>query len=152
MNITDDYFVGFVEGEGCFYVSVVPSKETRTGWQVIHFFKVSQNPRGLCVLKALQERLNCGYIKSNASTHSSDKSLALVVRNITDLQTLVIPFFSSKLIIKKHDFDCFEKIVQLVSAKKHQTYEGMKIILELSRSMNTGKKKFKDEDILNRYV
>lgn len=31
-RISDDYLVGFVEGEGMFYVGVVPSRETKTGW------------------------------------------------------------------------------------------------------------------------
>ena len=31
MKVTDDYIVGFTEGEGMFYIGIVPSKETRTG-------------------------------------------------------------------------------------------------------------------------
>ncbi len=35
----DGYLVGFVEGEGMFYIGIVPSKETKSGWQVIYFLK-----------------------------------------------------------------------------------------------------------------
>jgi hypothetical protein len=38
MHFSDDYFIGFVEGEGMFYIGVVPSSETKSGWQVIYFF------------------------------------------------------------------------------------------------------------------
>jgi hypothetical protein len=37
-----------------FYVGVVPSSETKSGWQVIYFFKVSQNPSGKFVLDFLK--------------------------------------------------------------------------------------------------
>lgn len=92
-RISDDYLIGFVEGEGVFYVGIVPSKETTSGWQVIYFFKVSQNPSGRLVLDYFKERLNCGYIKANSKTDLSDKSLAFVVRNYNDLINRVIPFF-----------------------------------------------------------
>ena len=36
-SISDDYLLGFVEGEGMFYIGIVPSPETKTGWQVIYF-------------------------------------------------------------------------------------------------------------------
>lgn len=147
-RISDDYLIGFIEGEGCFYVSVVPSKETTTGWQVIHFFKVSQNPRGLLVLQALQERLDCGYIKANASAVSKDKTLAYVVRNITDLNQKVIPFFQDKLVIKQADFDKFCSIIKLVTNKEHLKKEGMTQILDLCYSMNTNKRKFQKDQII----
>jgi len=56
MSLSDDYLIGFVEGEGMFYIGIVPSKETKSGWQVIYFFKVSQNPVGKTVLEELKKR------------------------------------------------------------------------------------------------
>ena len=41
--LSDDYLIGFTEGEGMFYIGIVRSLETKTGWQVIYFLKVSQN-------------------------------------------------------------------------------------------------------------
>ena len=61
-QLSDDYLVGFVEGEGMFYIGIVPSRETKSGWQVIHFFKVSQNPIGVEVLKYFLTKFLCGYI------------------------------------------------------------------------------------------
>jgi len=42
MFLSDDYLIGFTEGEGMFYVGIVPSKETKTGWQVIFFKSISK--------------------------------------------------------------------------------------------------------------
>jgi hypothetical protein len=150
-KITDDYIVGFVEGEGMFYIGIVPSKETKSGWQVIYFFKVSQNPIGRKILEYLKERLNCGYVKQNSKTDQTDRSLAFVVRNFSDLETKVLPFFRDKLIIKKKSFDTFEKVLALVKQGEHLKKEGLSKIIDLAYLMNTAKRKLTKEYILEHY-
>lgn len=150
-SISDDYIVGFVEGEGMFYIGIVPSKETKTGWQVIYFLKVSQNPIGKIVLERIKERLGCGYIKANSLTDRTDRSLAYVVRDLPSLRDIVIPFFEGKLIIKKDAFEKFKQVILLVSQKKHLTSEGMIEILSLAYSMNTQKRRVAKELILESY-
>lgn len=151
IKVSDDYLYGFVEGEGCFYASFVPARETASGWQVIHFFKVSQNPRGIEVLEALKERLQCGYIKRNASIKSTDKSMAYVVRSIYDLREKVVPYFQGKLVIKRDDFDKFSKIVDLVFHKTHLTRDGVRKIISITKTMNSGKRKYAANTILKCY-
>ena len=125
LDLSDEYFVGFVEGEGCFYIGVVKSPETKSGWQVIYFFKVSQNPSGRMVLEDLKKRLNCGYIKQNSRTDTTDKSLAYVVRDLPSLVDKVIPFFKEKLVTQKaQDYDKFVKVLEIVSSNQHLNKEG----------------------------
>ena len=150
-NISDGYLIGFVEGEGMFYIGIVPSKETKTGWQVIYFFKVSQNPKGKIILEQLKNRLDCGYIKQNSKTDFTDKSLAYVVRDLPNIKNKIIPFFEGKLIIKKEAFEKFKKVIKLVSEKKHFTYQGISKILDLAYSMNTCKRRVLKEEILKAY-
>ena len=152
MNISDDYLIGFTEGEGMFYIGIVPSSETKTGWQVIYFFKVSQNPKGEVVLQKLKERFGCGYIKSNSKSDFSDKSLAYVVRDLKSIQNKVIPFFENKLVIKKDNFEKFCQVIKIVSEKKHLTRKGIGKIIDISYSMNTGKRRYSKEEILNSYT
>ncbi len=152
MNLSDDYFVGFVEGEGMFYIGIVPSKETKSGWQVIYFFKVSQNPSGKKVLEKLKDRLSCGYVKQNSQMDKTDKSLAFVVRNLSDLINKVVPFFDDKLVIKKDAFEKFRRVLTLVESKKHLDKGGIKKIIDISYSMNTRKRKFSKSRILTDYT
>ena len=149
--ISDDYLIGFVEGEGMFYIGIVPSKETKTGWQVIYFFKVSQNPIGKVVLEAFRKRLNCGYLKQNSKTDLSDRSLAFVVRDLVSIRDKVVPFFENKLVIKEDAFEKFKKVIQIVDSKKHLTKEGMTEILSIAYSMNTKKRRVAMEKILESY-
>lgn len=152
IHLSDDYLIGFTEGEGMFYVGVVSSKETKTGWQVIYFFKVSQNPIGLNVLKEFNKKLDCGYIKLNNRNNQKDKSLAFVVRDLSSIRKKIIPFFDNKLIIKKDAFLKFKKVINIVSKKGHLNRKGMKKILELSYSMNTRKRKVSKSVILKNYT
>lgn len=149
--ISDDYLVGFVEGEGMFYIGIVPSQETKAGWQVIYFFKVSQNPAGQVILKQLLKRLGCGYIKQNSKTDQTDKSLAYVVRDLLSLRDKVIPFFDGKLFIKKDAFQKFARVITLVDKKKHLTINGMTEILSIAYSMNTRKRRVVMNEILKAY-
>lgn len=147
LSISDDYLIGFVEGEGCFYVGVVPAKTAAFRWQVIPFFKVSQNPSGKVILDKLKSRLECGYIKNNDVSTSGDKSLAYVVRDHDDLHDRVVPFFDGRLYVKRKSFEQFSKIVHMMYQKKHLTKTGFFEILDLAYSMNTGKRKFSQEHI-----
>ncbi len=151
MRISDDYILGFVEGEGMFYIGIVPSKETRSGWQVIYFFKISQNPSGLMILEQIKKRFGCGYIKSNSKSDFNDKSLAYVVRDIKSIKDKIIPFFRNKLFIKKDNFDRFAKVIGLVLSKKHLTKQGVEKIINISYLMNTAKRRYSREEILNSY-
>ncbi len=151
LKISDDYIIGFVEGEGMFYIGIVPSKETKTGWQVVYFFKVSQNPIGLEVLQQLKLRLNCGYIKQNSQTDKTDKSLAFVVRDLPSIRDKVIPFFEGRLFIKQQAFEKFKKVIKFIEEKQHFNLQGMIQILEIAYSMNTQKRRVEKQLILESY-
>lgn len=153
LRVSDDYLIGFIEGEGMFYVGVVPSKETKTGWQVIHLFKVSQNPSGKVILDHIKKRLQCGYVKPNyKGNQSKDKSLAFVVRDLSSLHTKVIPFLEGKLIIKRKNFESFKKVINLVVQKRHLSKLGMKQILDIAYNMNTAKRRVTKNKILQAYT
>lgn len=148
LEISDEYMYGFTDAEGCFYVGIVPSKETKLGWQVIPFFKVSQNPKGKVVLDYFIKRLKCGYIKSNDTKISSDKSLAYVVRNFQSLTTIIVPFFEGKLTVKSNEFKKFKKILTLMQDKNHLSKQGLNEIIDIAYSMNTLKRKVSKEMIM----
>ena len=113
--------------------------------------KVSQNPSGKSVLDYFCKRFGCGYLKENSKKDTTDKSLAYVVRDFKSIKELIIPFFKNKLIIKKDAFEKFCKVIDIVDSKNHLTAGGMKEILELAYSMNTGKRRVSKEAILEAY-
>ena len=97
----DDYLAGYVDGEGSFHVAIQRNPSTRSGWQLVPEFHVSQNPERATILTLLRTRLDCGYIKRNAKRGSRDNSLVFVVRNRDDLIEKVIPFFEAHPILSE---------------------------------------------------
>jgi hypothetical protein len=136
-SVSDDYFIGLIEGEGMFHVGIVPSPFTRLGWQVIYLFKVAQNPIGESVLVALRERLGCGAISPNAKAGARDKTLKYVVRDLENLSERVIPFCEGRLIIKREAFEGFKNVLTMVRHDDHLTVRGLLEIVDVAYAMNT---------------
>jgi hypothetical protein len=149
LHIPEDYLIGFIDAEGCFYIGVVPSKETKNKWQIIAFFKVSQNPSGKVILDKMKQYFDTGYVKPNDTIVSSDKSLAYVVRSIKDLMHHVIPKLEGKLVVKRKVFLQFKKVVTMMYERKHLEKKTFKEIIDIAYAMNTQKRKIKKEDILS---
>jgi hypothetical protein len=83
------YISGYVDGEGCFTVSISPRAKLLVGWEVRPSFSVSQNGDRAEVLHALQAYFGCGSIRPDRS----DKTLKWETRRLEDLLDRVIPHF-----------------------------------------------------------
>jgi LAGLIDADG endonuclease len=134
----DGYISGYVDGEGCFAVSVNRNSSSRSGYQLVPEFHVSQNGDRAQVLWLIRERFGgSGYVKSNGR---KDRALVYVVRRRRDLLEHVIPFFErSPLLSSKHeDFEKFAAIVRSMALGQHRTPGGFARLLEVALSMNGG--------------
>src|SRR5437762_3351513 len=85
------YISGYVDGEGCFTVSISPRAKLRAGWEVRPSFSVSQNGDRAEVLHALQAYLGCGGIRPGRS----DKTLKWETRRLEDILGRVVPHFEA---------------------------------------------------------
>src|SRR6476620_2661140 len=61
----EQWAVGFVDGEGCFSISVVRNHVCRLGWQVQHEFSVTQAAGSRPALELLFGVFGCGSIIVN---------------------------------------------------------------------------------------
>jgi hypothetical protein len=132
----DGYIAGYVDGEGCFAVSINRNPTCRSGYQLVPEFQVSQNGDRSQVLELIRERLGgCGYIKSNGK---KDRALVYVVRRREDLLERVIPFFerSPLLSSKKQEVERFATIVRMMAVGHHRTRSGFSKLLDEALSMN----------------
>jgi hypothetical protein len=132
----DGYISGYVDGEGCFAVSVNRNPSSRSGFQLVPEFHVSQNGDRSQVLVLIRERFGgIGYIKPNGK---KDRALVYVVRRRADLLEHVIPFFerSPLLSSKQEDFEKFAMIVRAMSCGIHRTPGGFSRLLDEALSMN----------------
>src|ERR671938_349716 len=83
------YISGYVDGEGCFTISIAPRATLLVGWEVRPSFSVSQNGDRAEVLYALAAYFGCGRIRPDRS----DKPPKWETRCLDELVTRVIPHF-----------------------------------------------------------
>ena len=147
------YISGFVDGEGCFSITIQKSGNVRLGIQVIPEFHVSQHQNRTEVLEVIKKILGCGYIKPNNPRNPKDQTSVYVVRNIDDLRNKVIPFFNKTplISIKQNDFEKFSRVVSLMKESGHLKKASLIVILKIAYSMNfSGKyRKQKLDDIIS---
>ncbi len=127
--------VGFVDGEGCFFVGINPHPEMTSGFQVLPEFTVVQHERDVQLLHALKQFFGCGVVRTN---HGS--RMAYRVRSLEHLNQRIIPFFEQHSLKSKKrvDFAKFRTVLQLMSKGEHLEPDGIEKIRAIASTMNTG--------------
>src|SRR3990167_3683159 len=141
---TTGWVVGFIDGEGCFSVSLHKNPTTKLGWQIMPEFVATQGEKSLASLKKLQSFFSCGRIFVNHRYDNHRENLyRFCVRSFRELDERIIPFFRENELqtAKSRDFDIFAQIIGLMKEKEHLRKMGIKKIIALATKMNTGKRK-----------
>jgi hypothetical protein len=136
VELEPQWVVGFVDGEGCFSVSIHrnPLVRRTPGWQVNPVFQVSQHERHRAVLEALQAFFGCGRVRGKGAGSRVD---VFAVDRMVDLEAQILPFFElHPLVVKHQDFVAFRTIVRAMRAKEHLTAGGFERIVRLAYGMN----------------
>jgi hypothetical protein len=140
------YISGYVDGEGCFTVSISPRAKLAVGWEVRPCLSVSQNGDRAEVLQLIQTHFGCGSIRPDRS----DKTLKWETRRLEDILERVIPHFGDYPLLssKQLDFERFAHVCHSMAAGEHRTTVGLIKIVELAAQMNpSGKRRYTAEDI-----
>ena len=142
----NSFISGFVEGEGCFCISFNRRSRLKTNVEVRPSFSVSQHKRNLELLKKINQRFLCGGIRFS----KNDQNYKYEVRSISDLARVIIPFFQEYPLLgaKASDFEKFVKVCNLVHQNQHLNHDRLIEIIELSYQINSGKRKYKKEELL----
>ncbi len=140
------YLSGFVDGEGCFCVSINKSNRHGLGWEIRPSFSVSQNYDRAEVLELLKDSLGCGSIRPDRS----DNTLKYEVRSVTELVEQVLPHFEEYPLIsgKRRDYELFAEICRMMRNGEHLNPEGFNRIVDLAFQMNpSGTRKYSLEEV-----
>lgn len=136
VELHPEWVVGFVDGEGCFYVGVNKNKTMSVGYQVLPEFRVVQHQRDIQVLYALKRFFGCGTVRRN-----HEDRYELRIRKIECLKKVVEFFQKHPLKTKKNvDLRKFSKIIKMMEEGRHLTKEGLIEIVQIALEMNTGKR------------
>ena len=142
MQLDAQWIVGFVDGEGCFHVSINPHPEMSAGFQVLPEFTVVQHERDVQVLHALKAYFGCGVVRKN----NGDR-MGYRVRGHEHLSKNIVPFFEKHPLKsrKRVDFIKFREIVSLMSQGEHLRRDGVERIRKITDAMNRKGLKIKSD-------
>jgi hypothetical protein len=129
------WVVGFVDGEGCFFVDINPHPGMSCQFQVLPEFTVVQHRRDVQLLHALKKFFGCGVVRRN-----HDERMAYRVRGLDHLVDRIVPFFETHPLKSKKrvDFARFRRILHLIQEGKHLEPAGIEAIRAIASTMNTG--------------
>ena len=128
------WLVGFVDGEGCFYLKITKKK------QISLSFSITQHYRDKDLFKIIKNYLTCG-IMEEISTRPN--TINLVVSKLEDILNKILPIFQvNSLQTKKSlDFHYFSKVCYLMNNKEHLTEKGYNEILFIKKLKNNKQNK-----------
>src|SRR5580700_117995 len=134
-NLEAQWVVGFVDGEGGFFVGINRHPEMTSGFQVLPEFTVVQNQRDIQLLHALKQFFGCGVVR-----RSHAERMAYRVRSLDHLNEKIIPFFEEHPLKSKKrvDFSKFRRVLQLMSTRGHLASAGIEEIRAIAKTMNPG--------------
>jgi hypothetical protein len=133
------YISGYVDGEGCFTVSISPRPTLLVRWEVRPSFSVSQNADRSQVLLDIQAYFRCGSIRPDRS----DKTLKWETRSLPVIVERIIPHFRSYPMrsSKQKDFELFADICERMVRQLHREVTGLSEIVRLAGQMNPSGKR-----------
>ncbi len=147
LELDPRWVVGFVDGEGCFSVSIHrnPNAVTTGGWQLHPVFHGYQHERYRAVLEALTAVFGCGRVRPKGPNSSV---WTFAVDALCSLEANVIPFFeTNRPVVKACDFELFAGIVRAMRKKEHLTTHGFERLVRCAYEMNlAGKQRSRSID------
>jgi len=141
------YISGYVDGEGCFTVSIAPRPTLSVGWEVRPSLSVSQNGDRSEVLLLIKQYFGCGTLRPDRS----DQTIKWECRSLAPLLAQVVPHFHRyPLLSGKHrDFLSFADICERMSRGEHRDRNGLMEIVRLAGGMNpSGKRRYAPADVI----
>ena len=136
LELDPQWVVGFVDGEGCFSVSIHRNPYVRQtpGWQLHPVFHVYQHVSHRAVLEELIHFFSCGRVRLKGGSSSV---ATYAVDSLRDLESVIVPFFENHpLVVKGSDFRAFAEIVRSMRRKEHLQPNGFERLVRLAYGMN----------------
>ncbi|OGY59604.1 MAG: hypothetical protein A3I31_03185 [Candidatus Colwellbacteria bacterium RIFCSPLOWO2_02_FULL_44_20b] len=143
MQLSEDYIVGLVDGEGSFTAFVRNLKDStervrRTRIEPRFYIKLIEKDKD--VLYALRDYFGCGSVYYQKDVRKNHQNCyRYEVFNRRELKEIIIPFFTAhqlKLLSKQKDFKIFCDLMRRIEKNEHLTTDGLQRIYKLKQQMH----------------
>jgi len=142
--LSPEYIAGFVDGEGCFCVSVSKHKTLKRRLEVRPQFEIELRDDDEMILKMIGKAIGCGNIYHlNYDKYGWRPHVKYKVTAIDDLFKIVVPFFRKYPLRAKKakTFSIWSRVVEMVYKKEHLKYGGFERIIKLRDKIREENKK-----------
>ena len=111
---------GFIDGEGCFLVSITENKNFQLGWRIGPRFQLTQHERNKALLEGIKNYLRVGQIYKGGP-----QSLQFKIYSKKELPKFLYHFAKYPLLTKKRaDFLLLMQVIELMERGEHLTAPG----------------------------
>lgn len=152
-----DWIMGFIDAEGCFYFGITSQKprgslNTKT-LLLQPSFDITQNIRDFYILQSFYNIFKVGSFKLNGKKIETDFDpissvpgiAKYLIKKDKDLKTLLsfLAEHQDKLLTSKAlDYLDWVRLINIKICKEHLTKEGLSLIRDLKKGMNSGRKNY----------
>jgi len=126
------YVTGFTDGEGCFFISISPDPEYKTGYKVKATFSIGLHLRDFALLEQIKLFFGLGKISTMGA-----EGIQFRVSALEELKIIIDHFDKYSLLTSKQsDFLLFKQVVKLIEEKEHLSTEGLRKIVSIKAALN----------------
>lgn len=133
-SLNPNFITGFIDGEGCFHITMAKKTGYRTGYCVNLSFSIGLHSKDADLLRSIQE-----YFGGIGILSVSGSTVYWRVFSVKELKVIIDHLDEYPLLTKKYlDFVLFKEAFRLFVNKTHLTDEGLINIASIKASMNLG--------------
>lgn len=143
MQLSKDYIVGLVDGEGSFTAFVRNIEPTLSRVRRVRIeprFYVKLVEQDKEILEALKDYFGCGSVYFQKDTRQNHQNrYRYEVFNREDLQKVIVPFFKKNPLrfpTKQKDFRIFCELLEAIGKGEHLNSAGLKRLYRLKQQMH----------------
>lgn len=138
IQIRSSWLAGFIEGDGCFFISILKNRSIALGYQVQLTLLITQHVRDTDLLKAICQFFGSGSIRLQKNTNV----VHLRIRDFNTISTVLLPIFDETPLktTKRHDLADFRLVHDIIKRREHLTQEGLDQIRVIKARMNRARK------------
>ena len=149
--LEDEFIVGLIDGDGCFFVSFLANNKIKLGFHITVAFTESQVRLFQLVKDCFGQ---CGVIQKK---HKGPKTYCrFQLDSFSVIQKQIIPFMDKYNLYteKANHYLKFKEVVYLVQSKAHLDARGFSQIVNIAYDMNLGgkRRKLSKEEYLKKYA
>lgn len=127
------WVVGFIDGEGTFFVAVQKNTTLALGYQVQLQFSVSQHIRDIVLMNQFISFFGAGTVVSDGLSKVQYR-----MRRFNDFEPSLFPLLDQFPLLtqKRFDAEAFRRVYTMMKSGQYLTQEGLDSIIAIKATMN----------------